>query len=103
MPNKGKISGVSSVGIQLKQERKKNAVNCDDTEHVLIRKDQGVNAKIRISTTLRAPVMKQNEVGEVQYFLNETVIKRKKLITKEAVQEKSYKWCVLKMQRIFLL
>ena len=103
VPNKGKISGVSSVGIQLKQEQKNNAVNCDDTEHVLIRKDQGVNAKIRISTTLRAPVMKENELGEVQYFLNETVIKRKKLITKEAVQEKNYKWCVLKVQRIFLL
>ncbi len=61
-----------------------------------------IRMEYRVDTSLTAPVQKGEAVGEVTYYLNESVIAVYPVTAAESVEEKDWKWCIDQVFRSLL-
>lgn len=101
IPKDGKLSGISCADICLRGIEKEEKT--DNKEGILIRKDKKIEVKISIKKQLYAPVAAGSEVGEVQYLLENVPVKRQKIVVKEQIGVRNYRWCFWKMWENYLL
>ncbi len=61
-----------------------------------------VEVRVQMKDSLRAPVAAGEQVGEVSYYLNGTLLKRFPIVTDEAVEERTYGRIFAYLLQIFL-
>lgn len=82
------------------------SVKIDDREeksipYLLSEKDK-VEVRTKVVDVLTAPVSEHEEVGDVSYYLNGTLVKRYPVVTQGAVEERTYGWIFAYILRNFL-
>ena len=82
------------------------SVKIDDREeksipYLLSEKDK-VEVRTKVADVLTAPVSEHEEVGDVSYYLNGTLVKRYPVVTQGAVEERTYGWIFAYILRNFL-
>lgn len=103
IPDQGKMSGPSYAEVQIKDVQNEDNINLTESKRVLVRKDKKIKENIVVVKQLYAPTEIGDKVGEVQYILDDIVIKRQKLVVKEKIGKRSYEWCLRKTGENFLL
>ncbi len=66
---------------------------CDEDE---------VEVRAKVANVLSAPLSEQEEIGEVCYYLNGTLLKRFPIVTEEKVEERTFPWICAYLLDIFL-
>lgn len=65
---------------------------------LLLRQDEEIRVVYQIPDRLKAPVRKGQQVGKVQYFLNEELLKEYPVYAKREVDELDFRWCWKKVE-----
>lgn len=92
VPPKGQLTGKTQVSLVCEHTAKEEEIQA------LLGKEEEVQVKYRLPDSLKAPVKKGEEIGEVQYYLDGRVIYHFPVKTREAVEKLDFPWCV---ERIF--
>lgn len=69
---------------------------------LLLRADENVRVVYQIPSTLEAPVQEGQQVGKVQYFLGEELLKEYPVYAQRQVNEINYEWCLKKVEEEYL-
>lgn len=97
IPKSGNLQDCASVPVIISENGEEKELR------VLLRKDEKVTVKAKVSSSLEAPVKKGTEVGTVQYYLNGDPIYEVPIITAEDRERISYPWCLNRVLEYFLL
>ncbi len=109
IPDGGKLSGRSTAeltltaGIPLEEELSEPSGTSDSGLSVLLRHDQQVRVETELPEGLCAPVAKGEKVGAIRYLLDGEVLREYKIVTAEAVDARTFQWCMKETVRWFLL
>ncbi|MGN1140177.1 MAG: D-alanyl-D-alanine carboxypeptidase family protein [Oliverpabstia sp.] len=69
---------------------------------LLLRKDENVRINYQIPSKLRAPVQEGQQVGKVQYFLGDELLKEYPVYAQRQVNEIDYSWCLKQVEEQYL-
>lgn len=69
---------------------------------LLLRADENVRVVYQIPSALEAPVQEGQQVGKVQYFLGEELLKEYPVYAQRQVNEINYEWCLKKVEEEYL-
>ena len=69
--------------------------------NLLLKQDEKVRVNYLIPSKLEAPVKKGQQVGKVQYFLGEELLKEYPVYAQRQVNEIDYGWCLRQVERHF--
>ncbi len=75
----------------------------EDAEGLLMRQDEEVKVEYSLERSLTAPVQAGTEVGVVKYSVGDVVYRSESIVTKNAVEAISAKWCAAQILARFLL
>ena len=81
------------------------SVKVEDEEQsmtYLLCEEDEVEIRVKIADVLKAPVAEHEEIGDVSYYLNGTLIKRCPIVTSEAVGERTYGFICAYLLNVFL-
>ncbi|MCM1193090.1 MAG: D-alanyl-D-alanine carboxypeptidase [Butyrivibrio sp.] len=76
--------------------------DCPNVDGLLLREDEEIRTEYEWEKTLAAPVERGTQVGEIRYVVGETVYRREKIVTADAVPEIGFDWCVKQILNRFL-
>lgn len=69
---------------------------------LLLREDEKVEVIYQIPQSLKAPIKKGQQVGKVQYFLGEELLREYPVYAKRQVETIDYAWCLQKVEEEYL-
>ena len=73
----------------------------DHSLYLLLNQEEKVRVNYQIPSKLQAPVKKGQQVGKVQYFLGEELLKEYPVYAQRQVDEIDYGWCLRQVERHF--
>ncbi|MEE1032578.1 MAG: D-alanyl-D-alanine carboxypeptidase family protein [Ruminococcus sp.] len=73
----------------------------DITYDVLLKQDEEVEVVYQIPDSIEAPVLKGQQIGTVQYFLNGELLREYPVYAKNEVKERDYFWCLEKIKEAY--
>lgn len=97
IPDSENLADSASVPVTLLETEEKEKLK------LLLRKDEKVMVKARVTDFLEAPVKKGARVGAVTYYLNGEAFYEIPVIAAEDIEKISYKWCLNKVFEYFML
>lgn len=97
IPDSENLADSASVPVTLLETEEKEKLK------LLLRKDEKVMVKARVTDFLEAPVKKGDRVGAVTYYLNGEAFYEIPVIAAEDIEKISYKWCLNKVFEYFML
>lgn len=74
-----------------------------NSEGLLLRKDEQIRVKCNMADSLTAPVVAGTPVGSIEYIVNDTVYLRETIVTADDVDKIDLHWCALQIVEKFLL
>lgn len=69
---------------------------------LLLRQDENVRVNYQIPSKLKAPVKEGQQVGKVQYFLGNELLKEYPIYAQRQVDEIDYGWCLKQVEEQYL-
>lgn len=69
---------------------------------LLLRQDENVRVNYQIPSKLKAPVKEGQQVGKVQYFLGNELLKEYPIYAQRQVDEIDYSWCLKQVEEQYL-
>lgn len=69
---------------------------------LLLRQDENVRVNYQIPSKLKAPVKEGQQVGKVQYFLENELLKEYPIYAQRQVDEIDYSWCLKQVEEQYL-
>ena len=69
---------------------------------LLLRQDENVRVNYQIPSKLKAPVKEGQQVGKVQYFLGNELLKEYPIYAQSQVDEIDYGWCLKQVEEQYL-
>lgn len=70
---------------------------------LLLRSDEKVEVVYKIPEILQAPVKKGQQVGTIQYYLGEELLKEYPVFAKRQVDKVDFSWCLRKVEEEYLM
>ena len=69
---------------------------------LLLRQDENIRVNYQIPSKLKAPVKEGQQVGKVQYFLGNELLKEYPVYAQRQVDEIDYGWCLKQVEEQYL-
>ena len=81
-----RLYGEAKAGVYVKDQ--------EGAPTMLLKQGEKVQMRCSVKRRLSAPVQKDQEVGSIQYLMDETVVWERKICTKEGFERVDYAWYV---------
>lgn len=75
----------------------------DEEKEILMHEDETCEVMVEQDKEILAPIKKGDEVGKVTYLLNDQIIVRYPIVSKQTIGKKNYRWTFSRMMELYLL
>ena len=86
---------IETVGVGTKKD------DIQELKGMVLSKEESIETEFKMKDTLVAPVLKNEEIGEINYKLNDNILFSEKIITLEEIEAIDFGWCTLKVLKAF--
>lgn len=94
IPKDGRLDGPVQAELKIADAERKEAT-------FLLKNDEQTKVRTHIKKEIEAPIRKGEEVGEVEVYLGEELLRKYKVVTAEAIEKISFRWCLEKVAAMY--